>query len=210
MPKKRGCLFYLGVVAGLSALAGLLLAVLVVSGIRGLIRDYTGTAPVAMPAMPEVPEAELAALVDKSAAFHEAIKAPGGGGGAALELGEAEISALLFRQPELREKVRVGFPGDAIKIQASVPLSGSGIPFTGGRFLNAEVVLKASMDDGVMIATLDSVQLNGQPMPEALMAGLRSENMAKELYRRPQTAEALRKFESLRVKDGRLSIRLRP
>ena len=35
-----------------------------------------------------------------------------------------------------------------------------------GRYLNGEADLKASLKDGVLIVTLDSLEVNGQKVPE--------------------------------------------
>ncbi|MBI4061354.1 MAG: hypothetical protein HY403_07985 [Elusimicrobia bacterium] len=209
--KKRGCLFYLGVAAGLFAAAAILSLVLLISGVRSLLRAYTGTSAVALP-VAAMPEAELEALAERVKAFKA--KAEGAAGAAeTLVLKEDEINALIAREPKLKPfegKVHVALAGDTIRGRVSVPLDGTGIPFVGGRYLNGEIVLKASLNDGVLIATIDSIVLNEKPFSELVMSALRSENLAKDVYRRPETAEILRKFESAQVKDGMLSIKLRP
>lgn len=208
--KNRGCLFYAGVAAGVFLAVALLSSVILINGARNLLKAYTGTSAIALPAA-SMPAAESEALAERVKAFKESFATSRSA--ASLVLGEEEINAFIARDPNLKPlegKLHIALEGDTIKGRMSVPLDGTGIPFTQGRFLNGEVAFKASLDNGILIATVDSLVLNGKPFPEPVMSALRSENLARDIYRRPNTAEALRKFESIQVKDGKLSIKLRP
>jgi hypothetical protein len=44
-------------------------------------------------------------------------------------------------------------------------------------------------------------------LPDEIMAGLRQQNLARDVYQDPRTAEAMRKLESITVQDGRITIR---
>jgi len=210
-PKERGCLFFIAVAAAALFAIALLSSALLAYGARHLLIAYTGTSGVTLPASP-LPAAASEAAAERYKTFKENFeKSPNG---ASLVLSEDEINALLIKDPKSKEaltgKLHISLGKDTIKAQISFPLEKSGVPFTRGRYLNGEVALKASLENGVLIATIDSIVLNDKPFPEALMSELRSENVAKKIYERPKNAEALRKFESIRIKDGEISFKLRP
>lgn len=207
--KNRGCLFYIAVAAGVLLTIAIILAASLIYGARNLLIDYTGTSAIPLPAV-SMPAAQSEALAGRFKIFKESFERPPSG--ASLALGEDDINTLIAQDRKLKElagKVYVAVGSDTIKTQMSVPLDKSGIPFTHGRYLNGEISLKASLDGGVLIAAIDSLVLNDKPFPEALMSGIRSVNAAQKIYERPKTAEALRKFESIRIKDGKLLLKLR-
>jgi len=70
-----------------------------------------------------------------------------------------------------------------------------------GRYLNGEAILKASLSEGVLIVTIDSLEVNGKPLPDQFLNGLRSQNLAKDAYKNPEQAELFRRFESIQIKD---------
>lgn len=205
--KKRGCLFYAGVTAGVLLVGAFFATILALIGLRDLLRAYTGTSAVAL-TVEAMPAPRSDALAETVKAFRESLKNSSGDG--SLLLGEGDLNALIAREPALEGKLRIRIDSDTFKAQTSIPLKGSGVPFVGDRYFNGEIAFKASFEDGVAVATIDSIVLNDKPFPEAFMSLLRSENLARDFYRRPETAEILRKFESVRVKDGKLSIKLRP
>jgi hypothetical protein len=208
--KKRGRLFYAGVVSVFLAAGALLAAVVLVNGARNFLRTYTGSAALEFPAAAPLPPVEFEALAEKLRAFKgDGDVSPST---ASIVLGEDEINALLAVEPrfiELGARLRVTFTDGTIRARMSVPLEESGIPFVRGRYLNADVALKVSLEDGVLLVMLESLILNEKSLPETLMAALKSENLAKDLYRRPKAAEAIPKFRSIRVGTGRISIELR-
>ncbi|MEO8270486.1 MAG: hypothetical protein ABI557_12255, partial [Aureliella sp.] len=59
----------------------------------------------------------------------------------------------------------------------------------------------ASLENGKLVVTLDSAELNGQPIPESLMSSLRNQNLAKDMNGNPEFAKTLAEFERLEV-DG--------
>ena len=52
-----------------------------------------------------------------------------------------------------------------------------------GRYLNGEADLKASLEDGVLIVTLASFEVNGKKAPEEFMTEVREQNVAKDFYK---------------------------
>ncbi|HKI17629.1 MAG TPA: hypothetical protein VKA15_07100, partial [Isosphaeraceae bacterium] len=123
-----------------------------------------------------------------------------------------DLNALIEEEPEFAElkgKVYLKIEKDELKGQVSFPLEKLGLAMLKGRYLNGEADLKASLSDGVLIVTLDSIEVNGKRVPEEAMANMRQENLAKDAYKNPKHAAILRKLESLEIKDGKIIIRVR-
>ena len=80
---------------------------------------------------------------------------------------------------------------------------------TRGRYLNGEAELKVSLEDGVLFVTIDSFEINGKRPPEEFMDSFRAQNIVKDIYKDPKTAEEIRKLESIEIKDGKIIIKAR-
>lgn len=211
-PKQRGCFFYGCVIA--SVLAVLLIvalaagAYLVYRVINGYLEQYTATAPRELPRL-QISEEERKGVVERLKAFRQAVKDQ-----TATEpfvLTGDDLNALVEEVPELKGRVYFTIEGEKIKGQVSIPLSlfmDTGL--TRGRYLNGEAEFKASLADGVLVVTLDSIEVNGKRPPEEAMANFRQQNLAKDLYKNPENAEMIRRFDSLRIEDGKIIIKPRP
>jgi hypothetical protein len=57
--------------------------------------------------------------------------------------------------------------------------------------------------------TLESIEVNGKDLPAELMNGLRNQNLAKDAYKDERTAEEIRKYQSIEIKDGKLIVKAR-
>lgn len=201
---RHGCLYY-------GCLTLIVIAVLIVIGVflalRGLykkVESYTAEAPTPMPAV-KMPEDEREALRTRVAAFRKALEAqepteP-------LVLTSDDLNALIDDNPNFRGHAHVDIVGDEIKGQISLPLEKFGFK---GRYLNGSGTFRVSLENGVLIVTLDSMEVKGQPVPESFMANMRKENLAKDAYKDPDHAAMLRKFQSVEVKDGKVIIKARP
>jgi hypothetical protein len=212
-PRQRGCFFYGCIIASILMVLVLILAGLAVYfGYRfftQLVEQYTATAP------RDLPKVEMA--VDQRASLKKRVEEFG----KAVEEGKAveplvltgdDLNALIEVEPafaELKGKVYVKIEGDELKGQVSFPLEKLGFAPLKGRYLNGEADLKASLNNGVLIVTLDSIEVNGKRVPEEAMTNLRQENLAKDAYKNPKHAETLRKLESLEIKDGKIIIKVR-
>jgi len=207
-PKRRGCLFYGCLTCVVLALITVLLAVLAVRAVKNKVNAYTDAQPMQLPKV-EMTDAEFDTLKQRVALFGDAMGQ--GRPAEALVLTERDINALLARAPntkELADKVHVSMSGNEVKGQVSIPLSGLG--WLGkGRYLNGEAAFKVSLENGVLIVTAEEVKVKGQPLPESFMKRLRQENLAKDAYKDPKNAEAIRKLDSIQVEDGRAIIKAR-
>ena len=207
-PKRRGCLFYGCLTCVVLALISGLMVFLTVRAIKNKVYAYTDTQPMQLPKV-EMSDAESESLKQRVASFGEAMEQ--GKAAEPLILTERDINALLARAAntkELADKVYVSVNGNQIKGQVSLPLSFLG--WLGkGRYLNGEATFNVSLENGVLIVTAQEIKVKGKPLPESVMKQLRQENLAKEAYKNPENAEAIRKLESIQVEDSRAIIKAR-
>src|SRR5262249_41407240 len=158
-----GCLFYGCVVS--SVLAVLILVAtgvglyLFYRWVGTFVDEYTATMPRELPKV-EMPEERRVTLKERVDAFKKASDA--GTPTEPLVLDSNDLNALIEDQPKLNGRVFVTIDGDRLKGQVSIPLDTLPLPLTSGRFLNGEAELKASLEDGVLVVTLESIEVNGK------------------------------------------------
>ncbi len=207
-PKRRGCLFYGCLTAIVLLLLAGLMAFLAVRFVRNKLDAYTDTQPMKLPKV-EMTDTEFQNLQERVKSF--GVTLDQGKPGEPLMLNEREINALIARSENAKafaDKVYVSVNGNEVKGQVSIPLSGLGW-LGNGRYLNGEAVFKVSLENGVLIVTAQSVKVKGSPLPESFMSQLRQENLAKDAYKDPKHAEAIRKFDSIQVEDNRVVVKAR-
>ena len=207
--KGRGCLFY-GCLTGLVLLliAGLL-AFFTVRYVRNRIADYTDAAPMTLPKV-EMGETESRQLKERVKAFGDAMEK--GQPTEPLVLSERDVNALIANQAaakELADKFYVSLEGNQVKGRVSIPLPNLGW-FTKGRYLNGDGAFNVSLEKGVLVVTAREVRVKGRPLPDAIMDGLRQQNLAEEVGKDPKNADAIRMLGSIQVQDGQAIIRARP
>jgi hypothetical protein len=188
-------------------LAGVM-AFFAVRFVRNRIADYTDAAPMKLPKV-EMAEAEFKQLDDRVKSFGDALQQ--GKPTEPLVLTEREVNALLAKQPEAKEfadKFYVSLEGDQVKGRVSLPLPHLGW-LASGRYLNGDATFNVSLENGVLIVTAREVQVKGLPLPDSVMSQLRLQNLAKDVYKDPKNAEAIRKFESVQVREGTVIIKAR-
>jgi hypothetical protein len=209
-PKQRGCFFYGCLIAGILAiLMVILVGVIAFFGYRFLgqmIEQYTSTTPRQLPKV-EMPEEERQNLKDRVETFRKAVEA--GTPTDVLVLTSDDLNALIEENADLKGLIHVKIEGDEVKGQVSIPLDKLEFPLVRGRYLNGEADLKASLSNGVLIVTLDSIEVNGKKVPDDVMTGIRQQNLAKDAYKDEKTSEMIRKLESLEIKDGKIILKVR-
>lgn len=208
--KQHGCFFYGCIIASILAVLFLILV-----GVIGyfsyrfatrMVEQYTSTSPREIPTV-EMPEADREALKKRFEDFRKAVNE--GTPTDTLVLTSDDINALIEDDADLKGKVHVKIEGDEVKAEISIPLEKIGLAMLRGRYLNGEADVKASLVNGVLIVTLDSVEVNGKPFPEEFMQPLREQNLAKDMYKDQKNAEMLRRLEKLEIKDGKIILRVR-
>jgi len=189
----------------------LLAAVLAVVAIRffkNQVNAYTDSQPMKLPRV-EMTDAEFQQLDQRVKAFGDAMEK--GKPAEPLILAERDINGLIARAANLKEladKVYVAVNGNEVKGQVSIPLSRLG--WLGkGRYLNGEATFNVSLENGVLMVTAREIKVKGKPLPETFMSQLRHENLAKEAYKEPKNAEAIRKLDSIQVQKSQMLIKAR-
>ncbi|MCC9641195.1 hypothetical protein LOC71_02840 [Rhodopirellula sp. JC740] len=232
-PKKSGigCFVW-------GCLGTLLLAVVVMVGsmfavyyfLTGQVEKYTDTQPAEIPVV-QWDEGRLEELQSRIDAFSEQVRpedenaegvaattdenateetGPDAGETAApreLRLTSEEINALISAQGDLQGKVYVEIENGKLRGKVTLPMDQ--IPGGKGRYLNADAEFDVSMSDGVLEVRITDANVKGEPLPEAFMEGFSQQNLAKDVYDDPETAEMLRKFDSIEVVDDAIVLRLR-
>jgi hypothetical protein len=209
--KEHGCFFY-GCIAA-SVLAVLLLIAIVASIYFGyqaylkFMNQYTSPTPVELPKV-EMPQEDREALHKRFDAFKEAVDK--GEDTEPLVLSGDELNVLLADNAAVAGKVYFLIEGDKLKGQVSLPLGAFGLPGMAGRYFNGKATFLAALHEGHLIVMVDSAEVNGQPISEQIMAGLRNKNLAEDAAKDPDNAKLLGKLESLEIKDGKITIRAKP
>lgn len=209
-PRERGCFFYGCLIAAvLAVLTIIALAVVSYFGYRylsQLVEQWTATAPVELPRV-EIPEADRKQVHERIDAFRQALDK--GTASEPLVLTSDDLNALIEDNADFRGTIHARIEGDKLKAQVSFPLDRLEIGLLKGRYLNGEAELKASLSQGVLLVTLDSLMVNGKQPPDELLQELRQQNLAQDAYKNPKNAEWLRQFDSLEIKDGKIILKPR-
>ena len=203
-PKKRGCLF-----RALVALA-VLGVVLVVGGYLGyryglqrIVAGYTDTAPLDLGISAPTPS-ELGRLDSQLAAFTHALRnkrpiEP-------LVLTGDDLTALVSRDSDFQRaggRARFSIVGGEIRGDLSIPLEKLGYP---DRWFNGSAAFLATLENGVLIVTVQSAAIRGEPVPTWILDRVRSENLAKDLYEDPTNAALIARLESIEVEEDRITV----
>lgn len=209
-PRQRGCFFYGCVISSvLAVLLIIALAVLAFFAMRffsGLVDEWTSPAPAELPKV-QVSEEVRTSVRDRVNAFRKALTE--GTAVDPLVLDSDDLNALIEENPDLRGRIFARVEGDKLKAKISFPLEKLKIGMLKGRYLNGEAELKASLGDGILVVTLETLEVNGKHPPERFLSELRKQNLAKDAYDNPDNAEMIRRFESLEIKDGKIILKPR-
>ena len=66
-----------------------------------------------------------------------------------------------------------------------------------------------TLEDGVLIVTMNKAEVKGEQVPEAIMKEIRKENLAQELYKDKKNARMIARFESISVEEDKIVAKLR-
>lgn len=169
------------------------------------VAKYTSETPKELP-MVELSADELQELEQRVEVFQDQIES--GETPDQLILTADDINALISQDEQLKGKVYVTIGDGQVSAEVSIPTDM--IPGAQGRFFNGSVTVDAALDDGVLIVTLQDAEVNGEAVPENIMQGFRRENLAKDLYKDPESARVLAKFESLVIQDDQIILTPKP
>lgn len=164
------------------------------------VTQYTSEEARPLPVV-EVTAEKLEQIESRVEAFQEQVEQQGPPP-EPLILNSDDVNALISNEEKLRGKVFVTIEDGLV--QADVSLPTDGIPGGEGRYFNGSVSLEASLEDGVLLVKLQQAEVNGAPVPKAFMQAMRNQNLAKDVYKNPELAEKLSKFERLVVEGDQI------
>ncbi|PYL00777.1 MAG: hypothetical protein DME19_03955 [Verrucomicrobia bacterium] len=213
--KRRGCFFYgcvtVLVIAVLVGIAGFFAVRYGLNKLTAFVEQYTEAVPMTLPGV-QMSSTDYSQLDKRVTAFTDALNAQKAA--SPLLLTGDEINALIANNSgwkQLKGKLYVTIEGDEIKGQVSLPMDDlaqvPGLSRLKGRYLNGSASLKVSLQNGTLSVTMQSLQVKGQSPPANVMAQLRAQNLAQNIYNDPKGAEMIRKLESIEIKDGNITIK---
>lgn len=201
---RRGCFFY-GCITGLVLLVIVLGALMVgLHYVRKMINQFTDSQPMELPTV-QMPQEEIDKLKQRFEAFQKAVREqrpteP-------LDLTADDINALIASEPkrqDLKGKLYVGFAGDQVKGEVSVPLREIGLGMFKGRYLNGSATFNLSFTNGMLWVAPQTIIVKGRPVPEMYMQEIRKQNLAASLANEPAAVAVLQGLQEIQVKDGKL------
>lgn len=197
----KGCLIWFCVVCAV------FLIVIGVAGYLGyrklvLMRDYyTQTKPVELPAM-QYSKDELDAVAKRIEGFKAVAHLANTN--VQLSLSAADINAWLWSSG-FSNRVYVSFTNSSLVGQVSVPLEDIGIRFLKGRYLNGAGVFDVGWVNGELSVKVKDILVNGQPLPEHYMSGLRNVNYAeRQKGAPPGQPDPLENISRVAIENGAL------
>ncbi|PNY38306.1 hypothetical protein C2E31_03055 [Rhodopirellula baltica] len=199
----KGCLIGCLIAGGLFAAACICAGVGAWMFFTNVRDQYTSTEPMDLKTV-EYSDEEMKTLKNRIEGFRQKLNA-GETPEQDLELTADDINAWISADEKLKGKVFVRIEDDQVRGDVSMPLDG--LPMGSGRYFNGSGTFDVSMENGELNVRMQKAEVNGEPVPEPFMEGMRGENLAKEFSKQPENAEFLKKFEDISVKDGKFILR---
>lgn len=204
--RRRGCLFWGGIVAGVLLLLALLAGYAGYRYIHHLVNEYTDTKPTQMPPVPLTAE-EVTNLQQRVKKFDIAIKEdkpveP-------LVLTADDLNALIAhagRSNATPVRLYFNFNDDHVHAQLSVPTDGFGLKMLKGRYFNGSGDFSVSLHDGRLALHVKSLSVKDKPLPEQFMQSIRSQNFADAWTNDVEYDKALRKLQEVKIENGKLIV----
>src|SRR5262249_12689509 len=126
---------------------------------------------------------------------------------AELVLTADDINAWIDQDKTLKGKVFISIDGDEVSGKLSIPLGETGFPGTKGRYFNGSGTFNVTLEDGELVVIARRLEANGKKPPPDAKAQLARENLAKSVADNPDVYKYVRKFESIKVKNGKVYVR---
>ncbi len=166
---------------------------------KGQISKYTSESPKELPTVEYAPD-EIKEITARVESFKSTLEK--GNTPPPMILTADDLNALISQQEMLRGKVFVKIDDGQVTADVSFPTDV--FPGAKGRYFNGSVSANVALENGVLIVTLAAAEVNGQQVPEQIVQAMRKENLAKELYKDPEIAKTLSKFESLLIEADKI------
>ena len=168
-------------------------------------RKWTGDAPIQV----ELPVESSVRPVDGDRLYRDTRRALEGSAAQTLQFDNQKFNALLNQAPELqglKSKMAMQLQNDCLLARMSVPLDG--IPGFAGRFLNGDFIFDLQIEQGEPQVSLRSGKVRGKEVPQRFLAQI-NQYAQKELISRLQSQTDLNRIESLRIKDGKMILKIK-
>ena len=204
VPRKRGlAIFKWGCLTIVIVLLLCLLSVWMF--FRAQRRKWTDERPIPV----ELPMEESSRPADGARIYRDTRRALESGSAQTLQFDKRELNALLNQAPEFKSitsQMALQLQEDSLLTRMSLPLKG--IPGFEGRYLNGDFVFTLQIDQGVPQLKLRSGSVHGKPVPERFLNQINQYGQ-KELLRRLEMQTDLSRIETLRIENGKLTLKLR-
>ncbi|HEX4263794.1 MAG TPA: hypothetical protein VH597_05595 [Verrucomicrobiae bacterium] len=204
--RKRGCLFYAGIIGAVLLVVLLLGAFFGIRYAKGLVSQLTDVQPMPLPTV-QLPEVQLFQLHDRVDTFRDSVR--NGESVAPLELSADELNALIETDPAmaaLKNHLFVSITNSQLYAQVSFPAEDLGMVRLRGRYINANGMFNVGLTNGELQITAVYLSAKGQPLPRNIMREIARENLADKFNSDPRAAAGLKRLQAVQVKDGKLII----
>ncbi|HEX4263793.1 MAG TPA: hypothetical protein VH597_05590 [Verrucomicrobiae bacterium] len=206
-PRRHGCLFWGGIIAGILLLLALLAGYSGYRYIRHLVYTYTDTKPLEMPTV-QMSGTEITNLQKRVQNFDTALKA-----NKSVEpmiLTADEINALIADATKSNSPTPVrlyfSFNEDRVQAQLSLPTDGLNVRMLKGRYFNGTGDFAVSLHNGRLMLNVKSLSVKGKPLPDQFMQSLRGENFADSWTNDVELNQALAKLQEVKIANGKLIV----
>lgn len=206
-PKPRkGCLFYLGIIAVISLVMLALGAFFGLRYAKTLVNQLTDAQPMRLPTV-QLSEAQMFQLHDRVTTFRDGVR--DGDAVEPLELSADELNALIETEPMMRplkDHLFVMINSNQLSAQISFRAEDVGLMRLQGRYVNAIGVFDVAIRTNELQITADSLSVRGKLVPRNIMREVSAENLADRFNQDPKVSAGLKKLQAIEVKDGKLII----
>ena len=205
----RGCLFYGCLSAVL--LAALLFVAVFLGGyfaLNYLSNNFLSDEPRPVPTI-SISQSEQKQVVERFDTFLTQVKS--GTAENPLRLKGEDLTALVRNHPDLDsigDGIYLTIERDKIRAKLSIPLDAFELniwPFQ-GQFLNGEGILRIGMENKVIYGYLDSIEVGGIALGDAILSEVRGENLFEDLNTDKEAMDYIRKIERIEITGGELVI----
>lgn len=165
---------------------------------------YTSEAPQELPTV-EYSEEDLETLEERLEEFADKIKSDEATED--LVLSADDLNALINSDDDLRGRLFIHIRNGQVGGDVSIPTDR--VPGGKGRYFNASATFNVSMENGLLMVTLDDAEVRGEKISDRFLQAFRGENLAKDLYKNPETAAVLKRLDRVIVEDDQIVLRVR-
>ncbi|HWD93430.1 MAG TPA: hypothetical protein VG938_13900 [Verrucomicrobiae bacterium] len=206
-PRRHGCLFWGGIIAGILLVLALLAGYAGYHYIHHLVNEYTDTRPLEIPTV-QMSGTEITNLQRRVESFDKAIETdkpveP-------LVLTADEINALIAESVKTNTpappRLYFSFNEDHVQAQLSMPTDGFGLRMLKGRYFNGSGEFALALYNGHLKLNVRSLSVKGKPLPEQFMQSLRAENFADSWTNDVKLNQALAKLQQVKIENGKLIV----